>query len=119
MSSSREHHITDETARLTELRVMSAQQAVELSRLRADLAPLVGLPAQLDALSRLWQEQLNHLRERHDRDVDELRAQARAAHRELQADIEGLQSWQTWALRLVVAGVIVAALALITTVPAP
>lgn len=119
MSSSREHHVVDETARLTELRVMSAQQAAELARLRADLAPLVGMPAQLDALSRLWQEQLANLRERHDRDVAELRAQQRAAHADLAGDVEQLQSWQTWALRIVLGAVILGVFGLLVAAPGP
>ena len=100
MASSR--HEVDEATRLTELRVIATQQTAELARLRVELAPLVGMPAQLDALSQLWQEQLKNLHEKHDRDV-----------RELRADIEQLASWQTWALRLVVGAIVLATIALL------
>lgn len=92
----------NEAAQLVELRVLVASLTSEVSRLRSDIAPIGGLPAQLEHVARLWDERLRNAISTHDRDVAELRE-----------DVAGLREWQTWALRLVVGAVVVSILALL------
>lgn len=106
MGTGREHAAASEAAQLVELRVTAAQTSAELGRLRADLAPLMALPVQLDALSRLWQEQLDNVKETHRRDVHDLRT-----------DVDDLRSWQTWALRIVIGAVVLAVLGVVLAQP--
>lgn len=105
----REHTAATEAAQLVELRVILAQTTAELGRLRADMAPLTALPVQLDALSKLWQEQLDNVKEHQRRDVRELRRDMD----EVARDVTSLEQWQTWALRLVVGLVVMAVLSVV------
>ena len=104
MSGQQAHNAANEAAQLVELRVTMAQQTSELSRLRGDLGPLLGLPVQLDALSRLWQEQLDNAKETARRDI-----------REVRSDVDELKAWQTWAMRIVLAAVIIAVLGIVVS----
>lgn len=102
MGQARELHAASDAAQLVELRVTMAQQTAELGRLRGDMSLLLGLPVQLDALSRLWQEQLTNAKEQQRRDM-----------LAMQSDVDELKAWQTWAMRIVLGGVALAILALV------
>lgn len=102
MGESGEHRAASDAAQLVELRVTLAQTGAEVHRLRSDLAPLAALPVQLDALSRLWQEQLDNVKESTRRDIADVRA-----------DVDELRSWHTWVVRIVIGFVVLAALAVV------
>lgn len=96
---------------LVELRVGLAGLTAEVQRMRADVAPLAGLPLQLQAVADLQAERLTNHIERHQRDIDDLREDITHAERRAREAIKTLEDWQTWAMRLVVGAVIVAVLA--------
>lgn len=104
----RMHSAAGEAAQLVELRVTLAQQTAELGRLRTDLAQLIGMPMQLDALSRLWAEQLDNVKAHQKRDTAELRS-----------DVDDLKAWQTWAMRLVIGAVVLTVLAVVVNANPP
>jgi hypothetical protein len=119
---------TPDSVDLIELRVGLAGMASELQQMRSALAPLAGLPLQLDALSRLQDERLTNHIANHARDVDQLAASVEAEagrrrsadeamERRLAEDIGGLRDWQTWAMRLVLGLVVAAVVAAVLATP--
>lgn len=107
-------------ADLLELRVGLASVAAEMTLMRQALAPLAGMPLQLDALAQLQSERLTNHIANHARDVSDLHADLEAEagrrrsaddaqERRLSKDIDALREWQTWAMRLVL-GLVIAAI---------
>lgn len=106
---------------LVELRVGLAGLTAEVQRMRGDLAHLAGLPAQLTAVAELQNERMLNLRDQHERDVkglvDDITAESgrrrsadEGVERRLSAEIASVKEWQTWAIRLVLAFVVLAVL---------
>lgn len=98
---------------LVELRVGLAGLTAEVQRMRADVAPLAGLPLQLQAVADLQAERLTNHIERHKRDMDDVREDIAHVERRAREAIKALEDWQTWAVRLVLGAVVVAVLAAI------
>lgn len=121
-------HEAQSSADLLELRVSVSALAAGVEQLRQALIPLAGMPHQLDALQALHSERLTNHIANHVRDVkdlhDDLEAEEgrrRAGDKDLEARltkaIEAIQEWQTWAIRIVLAFVILAVLGLVVVTP--
>lgn len=122
-----------DTVTMGELRRTVEALRTDLGSARAELGALVAIPVQLDSMAALWNAQLASVRDTHAADMAAVResiAHLRTDHqRELDArarkgemegireDVESLQSWQTWALRLVMGVVGLAILALVVGAP--
>jgi hypothetical protein len=98
-----------EASQLGELRVSLSEARAELGRLRADLAPLTGLPALLRAQQELSTLQLKNIQDRIDREVEQHKADVH----DIREDIADLMEWRTWALRIIVGAVMVAVVGLV------
>lgn len=98
-----------ESVRLAELRVSVDDTRHEVERLRSDLAPLVALPTLVTGHVEMVRREILNIHTRIDREVK----QHAADMAELQRDIEGLITWQTWALRLVLGAVLLAVVGLV------
>jgi ribosomal protein S15P/S13E len=95
---------------VVELRVGLAALTAEVGRMRADVAPLAGLPTQLSAIAELQAERLTNHIDRHKRDVADLRDDLGSVESRCQERHAEVQGWQTWAIRAVLGVVIVAVL---------
>jgi hypothetical protein len=87
---------------VVELRVGLAGLTAEVGRMRADMAPLAGIPQQLQAQADLAAERLSNEIATRRREVADLRA-----------DVDELKAWQTWAFRLVIGAVCLSVLGLV------
>lgn len=100
--------MSDDPVTLGELRRTVDQVRLELSHARTEVGALAGMPGQLTSMSALWTEQLRAHKE-----------QSAAALAHLSDEVETLKGWQTWALRIVVAAVVLAVVGLVLASPAP
>jgi t-SNARE complex subunit (syntaxin) len=96
---------------LVEVRVGLSALTAEVNRLGAVMAPLAGLPTQLQAVADLQAERLTNHIERHQRDVAALQADLGQAEARCVERHDEVKDWQTWAIRAVLGVVIVAVLA--------
>ena len=96
---------------VVELRVGMSALASEVGQLRAAIAPLAALPTQLDAIATLHAERLTNHIERHKRDMTDVRRDLEAVEARCEERHDEVKDWQTWAIRLVLGAVLLAAVA--------